>query len=151
MTTAADPSDAAAYAMYGERLRDAIDVAFRPWLEAVLRQRCRTEVIAPELEAAMLEVERDARARIEELIHADVDAALSGPLERLRQATEALSPVLTDLAVPAPARDPFDQKHRPNDRYALGPFAFADLGPDVQEAGMAWGAAKAFIHRARRQ
>ncbi len=144
-------SDELAYVRYGEELRDAALSALGPWLTSVLQQRCRNTELAPELVTGIAAVQQDARDRLDTLIYADVDAPLSGPLERLRQSAEPLGPMLDELGVPRPVRDPFDVRQRPDDWYALGPFAFADLGPAVHEAGMAWGAAKAFLHRSRRQ
>ncbi len=147
----ASSEDDVAYVRYGEQLRDAVLDALTPWLTAVLHQRCGTTDLAPELVAVLPEVERDVRERLDVLIYADVDTPLSGPLERIRQSVEPLGPALAELGVPRPVRDPFDERRRPDDWYALGPFAFADLGPAVHDAGMAWGAAKAFLHRSRRQ
>ena len=37
----------------------------------------------------------------------------------------------------------------PADVYGLSPASLADLSPDVVEAGIVWGAAKAFEHKRR--
>jgi hypothetical protein len=47
------------------------------------------------------------------------------------------------------ARDAFEQERFPDDVYGLMPASFADFGPEVGEAGLAWGAAKAWEHKRR--
>ena len=37
----------------------------------------------------------------------------------------------------------------PDDDYDLVPTSFADLDPSLRELGLAWGAARAYVHRAR--
>jgi hypothetical protein len=46
-------------------------------------------------------------------------------------------------------RDDFQRDRFPDDVYDLVPTSFADFGPDVADAGIAWGAAKAWTHRQR--
>ncbi|RMH87250.1 MAG: class I SAM-dependent methyltransferase [Actinomyces sp.] len=42
-----------------------------------------------------------------------------------------------------------DSRLLPDDVHALGPATFAELGPEVAEAAVVWGAAKAHLHRRR--
>lgn len=53
--------------------------------------------------------------------------------------------------IPPPARDPIDVEMRPNDIYGFGPHTFIELGQRVHDAGIAWGAAKAYLHVQRRR
>jgi len=159
MTKATDPlgnnsaehenDDERAYVEYGEQLRAAVGVALRPWLAAELHARfgIDSSTLVEEVDAVIA----DADGRLRELIGADVDTPLSGPLERIRGAVEQLGPTLIGLGVVPPTRDPFDIRVRPNDRFALGPVAFSDLGEDVHNAGISWGAAKAYLHQSRRK
>jgi hypothetical protein len=39
----------------------------------------------------------------------------------------------------------------PDDDYGLTPASFADIDPALAEPGLAWGAAKAWVHRRRHQ
>jgi len=144
-------AESEAYVRYGEALIAAVEDSFGPWLERELRRRLDVAELPEGLSVSIEDVRRDVHVRLTELVHADVDTPLSGPLERMRVAVEALVPVLDGLGLPVPARDPFDEQLRPNDRYALGPYTFADVGSEVHEAGIAWGAAKAYLHRARRK
>jgi len=57
--------------------------------------------------------------------------------------------VLTDLGVPPVARDEFEERSFPDDRYGLTPHTFADLGdPDLGPLHLTWGIAKARVLRA---
>lgn len=147
MTTSSD--DEQAYIDYGEQLREAVADSIRPWLTTQVRDRfgIDPDLLADEISAIAI----DADARLEELVHADVDTPLSGPLERIRGAVEQLNPRLVELGAVPPSRDPFDVRIRPDDIFALGPVAFFDLGDRVHEAGITWGAAKAYLHQARRK
>ncbi len=141
--------DERAYVDYGEQLREAVSQAIQPWLVNQLRVRFSIEpdLLTTEIGA----VAADADARLCELVHADVDTPLSGPLERIRGAVEKLSPRLVELGAVPPTRDPFDERIRPDDIFALGPVAFSDLGDRVHQAGITWGAAKAYLHQSRRK
>ena len=46
-------------------------------------------------------------------------------------------------------RDDFATRAFPEDVYGLYPAAFADIGPRTHEAGITWGAAKAWVHKSR--
>lgn len=87
--------------------------------------------------------------RLDRLVSADIDEPHSGPLECIRQSLGPLTALLTELEAEPPERDPFDVRVRPDDLYSLGPMSFADLSPEVHDAGIEWGAAKAFLHRQR--
>lgn len=141
--------DERAYVEYGEALRDAVTSALAPWLARQLTARTGRD--ESEFVDLIDKVALDVRSRLDELIYADVDLALSGPLERIRLGVEAVGGALAEAGVEPPQRDPFDVKIRPNDHYGLGPLTFADLGEEVHNAGIAWGAAKAYLHQARRR
>jgi hypothetical protein len=57
--------------------------------------------------------------------------------------------VLRAAGVPPVQRDSFVEQAFPDDIYDLAPASFADLDPALQEAGLSWGAAKAFDHKRR--
>ena len=141
--------DEQAYVVYGEQLRAAVAESLRPWLVQQLQDRFSVE---PEVLADVLDrVVFDADSRLAELVHADVDTPLSGPLERIRSAVEQLNPHLLALGAEPPVRDPFDVRIRPDDTFAMGPVTFLDLGDRVHQTGITWGAAKAYLHQSRRK
>ena len=81
----------------------------------------------------------------------DIDDQPQNPLSILRSAVSYPTKVLRAVGAQPVERDQFDTHAFPDDEFGLTPAAFADLGPAVHEAGMAWGAAKAFVHLRRRR
>ena len=146
-------ADQQKYLNYGLELVDAVDRAIRPWLQQVIEQRAgggatadAEASIANAIEAAASQT----HAALNDLAHADVDAPLSGPLERIRNSMGPVTDVLASINAHQVRRDPMDIEMRPDDVYALGPLTFLDLGEDVHSAGITWGAAKAHLHMSRR-
>ena len=60
-----------------------------------------------------------------------------------------LTEVLLDGGVGRPARDELDHAMAPDDEFGVAPRTYAGLGEEVHVAGIRWGVAKAFAHRAR--
>jgi hypothetical protein len=87
--------------------------------------------------------------RIRALLTMDVDDQRTTPLALARQAVRYPTAVLTAAGVPPVARDDFAREGFPNDVYDLSPATWADIDPALAEPGMAWSAAKAFVHRRR--
>jgi hypothetical protein len=105
-------------------------------------------------ERAAGEAGRDATARIvtrlRELFSSDPAAQTSTPLELVRSAYQEPTRVLETAGIPAVARDAFDERAWPDDRYGLVPRTLGDLGdPDLAPLMLAWGMAKAAVLRAR--
>jgi hypothetical protein len=105
------------------------------------------------LRAAAAEAGRLARAEVEPqlrtLFTTDVDSQRSTPLTILREAVRHPTAVLRSAGVPPVALDEFDQRAFPDDHYGLTPATLADIDPELTELGIAWGAAKAWEHKAR--
>lgn len=156
MTSSKDSSaddrseDEQRFEQYGQALHSAVARAFSPWLTALLESRSGESQLPEEVLAAIDAAATEAVSNIETLVRSDVDTALSGPLEQIRRAMTELAPVLDAHGFERPPRDPVDSEMRPDDVHGLGPMAFMDLGDEVHEAGIAWGAAKAYLHRQRR-
>ena len=148
--------DEAALAEYAATLADAIDDALPGWVV-----RCVTHVTqvqtgsapAPqEMEAAHQAGQRalsDTGGRIRVLLLADVDQQKTTPLALLREAVRYPTEVLAQAGIAPVARDPFAAEAFPQDVYDLSPANFADIAPELAEPGLAWGAAKAFVHKRR--
>lgn len=137
------------FTQYGQGLYDAISKAIRPWLNHQVLNRVKVldDEMARAIEICAAQVEES----IADLAAADVDAPLSGPLERIRQGVEPLNAMLDQRGVDPPLRNAMDQQMRPGDRHELGPMTFRDLGDAVHDAGISWGAAKAHLHLQRRR
>ena len=143
--------DQARYQAYGRALQAAVADALPRWLEQVIGDRAGTEAArSTDAQSVVAQVVANAFARLGELATADVEKPLSGPLESLRRSMAPVSDYLDSIGVARPERDPVDREMRPDDPHDLGPMRFLDLGPEVHEAGIAWGAAKAHLHLRRR-
>ena len=88
------------------------------------------------------------------LLAADIDEQTTTPLAIVR---DLAVPLLTSAlraagAVPADARtrDEFARTRFPDDVYGLTPSSWADIDESLVSPGIAWGAAKAFVHKQRR-
>lgn len=87
--------------------------------------------------------------RLRTLLAADIDDQWTTPLAMVRDAVRYPSEVLAAAGVPPVQRDGFAVRAFPDDAYNLTPARLADLDPGLADAGIAWGAAKAFEHKRR--
>lgn len=135
----------AALAAQGVVLADAVEAALPPWSARVV-----VALAGPTVAAAAEQAGRDAAIAIgpslRELLAADVDDQRDNPLAVVRTAVTWPAAVLRAAGVAPVHRDAHDVVHFPDDLYGLTPMAFADLGPEVHEAGIRWGALKARAH-----
>jgi hypothetical protein len=141
--------ESAALARFATELADAIDVAIVPWLVGCVASR-----VAGREDAATVAAEsarREVMPRIRDLLATDIDAQRATPLQLLRRGTTPVNRLLADSGAVPPVRDEVARRLDPEDVYDLGPAAYADLGPEVAEAGLVWGAAKAHVHLHRRR
>jgi hypothetical protein len=81
----------------------------------------------------------------------DVDDQRTNPLHLLRSASRFATDLLDAAGAARPARDEFETRAMPGDVFAIGPLAWVDLGDDVHEAGINWGAWKAATVLTRRR
>ncbi len=88
-------------------------------------------------------------APLRALLCADIDDQRTTPLALVRPLVAFATGVLSDAGVPPVARDEFQELRFPDDRYGLTPASLAVLGEEVRDLALAWGAAKAFVHRRR--
>lgn len=154
----APPPGAEALARYGEALTLAVEAALRPWTAAAVEARLpagmspaqRAEVDRQVAEAADRAV-ADIGGRLRQLLALDLDDQWTNPLSIIRQAVAHPTAVLAAAGAPPVERDDTDAALHPDDVYGLVPLAFADLGPEVHERGLEWGAAKAHVHLTRRR
>ena len=145
--------DPAAIAMqeYAEALAGAVEELLPGWVERAVRRR------AP---GAGAEVEQAARAAgrraavevggaVRRLLAQDVDDQRANPLALLRDAVRYPTEVLRRAGIPPVARDDFARDRFPADDYDLVPATWSDIDPALSGPGIAWGAAKAFVHKSR--
>lgn len=131
-------------------------------LASMLRERVpgwlrrRAESIVPGIDPGRLEATLAATMEalgpeLDRILSADVDAGAGTPLAAVRAATGDVTRLLVDCGAAVPARDAFDARAFPDDLFALGPAAFADIDPGLHEPGLRWGAARAHVHLRRRR
>lgn len=138
-------------------LADAIEAALAPWVERSVDRVA--EAWCPGLGAGLADVAgiagaaavADVAPRVRALLELDVDAQPTGPLAVVRTAVVHPTRVLSAAGVPPVERDEFAERAFPDDVYDLTPGSFRDLGENVHEAGLRWGAAKAHMALARRR
>lgn len=106
------------------------------------------EVMARAAEAGR-QAAADIGPRVRDLLAADIDEQWTTPLALVRDGVTYAGTVLAGAGVPELERDPMDKAMFPADVYGLTPGSFADIDPSLADAGMAWGAAKAWTHRRR--
>ena len=133
-------------------LLGAVVRAYPGWL------RARMGAIAGDVHGANEAVERAVAAAaawlqdaLGRLLATDPDEQRSNPLHVIRSASRFANVELAVLGVTPPARDEFDTRAMPDDTYAIGPLAWMDLGQDVHDAGIEWGAWKAATVITRRR
>ena len=155
--TANPPSDDERLAEIAGVLADRVEAVVPTWIERLVVERVaawrgevadavRAEAVIAG-EAARSEVAPAMRA----LLATDIDEQATNPLEVLRVATHHAHAVLDRHGVPPVDRDEFSQRSFPADVYDLMPATWSDVDPSLQDPGIAWGAAKAFVHKARRR
>jgi hypothetical protein len=151
----ADPEGPAQLARYGAELADGIERALPSWVEgsvARLMTAYRGSV-DDEVAAEAIEAGRRARAevgpQVRGLLEADLDEQWTNPLALVRRAVRYPTEVLRRAGVPGVVRDEQAERQFPDDPYDLTPTRFADLDPHLHDLGLRWGAAKAFVARAR--
>jgi hypothetical protein len=157
MDRVANSADEAALRRYAEALATGIESALPGWVERCVA-RLMVAWTGEVPEAAAREAAEAGRVavteigpRIRALLACDVDQQATSPLALVRDAVRWPTAVLVAAGVPAVERDPFAERTFPGDIYDLAPASFAELDPALQDAGIAWGAAKAHVVLARRR
>lgn len=150
--------DRRALTAYAEALADGIDAALAPWVEQSVLGRWSAwsgagpdDDVLARAAAAGVEAAAVVVPRVRELLALDIDDQRTGPLDLVRAAVPWATAALAALGVPPAERDEFAVRMFPDDAYDLIPGSFAEIDPTLLEAGIAWGAAKAHVHLARRR
>jgi hypothetical protein len=149
------PSDEALLVAHATALADGVEAALPGWVD-----RAVTFIATAWFGAVPGDVHEAARAAgaraalevgpaVRAALLADVDDRGPNPLAVLRDAVRFPTAVLRDAGVPPVERDAFVEGRFPEYDYDLVPTAFADLDPRLHDLGLAWGAARAFVHRSR--
>ena len=145
------------FAAVSHALADTVEAVVPGWIERLALDRMRASGREVDRDfcaaaAAAGEAARDdVVPRLRALLAADVDEQRTNPLALLRSATVHAHAVLAAAGVPAVARDEFSERSFPDDPYDLVPASWEEIDPRLQEVGITWGAAKAYVFKARRR
>lgn len=140
---------------HGLALAEAVRTALPDWVERCVRERCEASGVAYDepVRSAAREAAAACSARVGDelvaLLTADPDDQRGTPLTLLRQAVRYPTEVLAAAGVPPVDRDDFARRAFPDDRYDLSPASFEDVDPALRDPGIAWGAARAWVHHRR--
>lgn len=126
---------------YPQDLLRAVESAFGPWFRNRLREIAGRD--DARLDEAAERAEAWVASELAALLAADPEEQRTNPLHLMRTASRFATPVLRELKVPLPGRDEFEARAMPEDEYGIGPLAWIDLGEEVHDAGISWGAWKA--------
>lgn len=142
---------------YSRALLDAVIAGTPGWINRTMRtvivdQRGAVSAHDQQVIDAVVEsVVRTVHLRMSQLLARDVDAQAMNPLAVLRGSTSAATEALREMGLHEVQRDEHEKSSMPDDVYAIGPLTWRDLGDDVHEAGITWGAWKAATILSRRR
>jgi hypothetical protein len=145
----------AALAGYAAELAGEIEAAIPRWVARVAREALAAQGLAVDDALAARIDQAAATARdtgvpqVRRLLETDIDQQHTTPLQVLRGLVRYPTEVLRSAGARPVTRDEFSQRNFPDDVYDLTPASFADVDPSLHEPGLAWGAAKAYVHLSR--
>lgn len=144
---------------YSAELLGAILGALPAWIDATIRRRTDpgsdhlASVLNGEIQRCTREMVEKIDTALTSLFALDVEHQRMNPLQVLRDAASIVGDCLSRLGAQPAVRDEFERASLPTDVYGVGPLTWRDLGEQVHEAGIAWGAWKAATvisrHRAK--
>ncbi|MGH9189374.1 MAG: hypothetical protein ACRD0Q_04985 [Acidimicrobiales bacterium] len=144
-------------AQQADSLAAAAEELLPGWVERSVQKSMAAAGLAYDAEVATAAAEAGRRAgaevggQIRTLLGADVDEQRTTPLTLVRAACRYPAAVLAEAGVPPAGRDPISARLFPDDIHDLAPATLGDVDPRLGELGIAWGAAKAYEHLARRR
>lgn len=146
-----DPEDVDRFRSFGRTLQHEIAAAVPEWIERQVAPRCleflgSTKVDASELAEEFDRIPIRVTERLDRMVSAPLTESVSGPLEQIRL---ALAPT-TAWVIEQRGTVTGGVAGLVGDPLELGPITFRDLGDAVHDAGIQWGAAKAFLHHQMR-
>ena len=144
----AEPDPEGQLREYAEALAGGVERALPAWVARSVERV--SSAIAPEaVNDAAARAKADVGGAVRRLLETDIDQQTTTPLALLRSAVRYPTELLKQAGVAPVERDRFAEEAFPDDIYDLTPASFADLDPELAEPGLAWGAAKAFVHKRR--
>ncbi len=141
-------------ASYAGALATGVEEALPRWVAASVARRLGGEVpqqFEDSVTKAGAAAAADVGRRVRELLELDIDEQWTTPLTLIRSAITYPTAILVEAEAPVVARDEQARRFHPDDIYDLTPASFAELGPEIHQLGLSWGAAKAHVHLRRRR
>lgn len=92
-----------------------------------------------------------ARGQFDQMLATAPSELRMNPLSVLRSSTRFLGEVLKRAGIEEPRRDSFLVEQFPDDVYNLNPASFSELSERLGPMGIAWGAARAYLHQSEHQ
>lgn len=93
----------------------------------------------------------DVEARMSDVLGKPVEEQQMGPLQIVRDGLAPVTQFLAGMGVAAPERDEFSRRVFPADIYGIAPASFREINEELHDVGIAWGAAKAWLHLQHRK
>ena len=152
-----NPNDERRYREISDALVETVASVVPGWIERSIVERLRSWSghVSAELAAEAVTAGEAARddvvPRLQRLVHTDIDEQGTNPLALLRDATRHAHVVLEEAGMPSMPRDQFARNSFPEDVYGLVPASWDEIDPSLQEVGLTWGAAKAYLFKERRR
>ena len=142
---------------YPDALYQAVTRAISQWISTQVAEIASMSIdeTSQEFQSALTVVaEKTLRVISEDLfslLATDVDAQQSNPLHVLRASTSYATQLLQKFGATPARRDEYEGRAMPDDVFSIGPLTWRDLGEEVHEAGISWGAWKAATILTRRR
>lgn len=149
--------NASALEPYADDLYQAVTRAISGWISTQVAEIASMSIdeTSQEFQSALADVTRQthhvATQNLLLLLATDVDAQQSNPLHVLRASTSYATQMLQAFGVKPARRDEYEVRAMPDDLFSIGPLTWKDLGEEVHEAGISWGAWKAATILTRRR
>jgi hypothetical protein len=142
---------------YADDLFQAVTRAIPHWITTQVSEIASMSIdeTSQEFQSALAGVAEQTHQVVSQdlfsLLSTDVDAQQSNPLHVLRASTSFATQLLQSFDATPARRDEYEVRAMPNDLFSIGPLTWRDLGEEVHEAGISWGAWKAATILTRRR
>jgi len=142
---------------HSQTLLDACVAAIPEWITNRIQHVCLVsggvipEIVTTKVAGVAHATQAQVQIDLMAVLSVDVDSQRTNPLQVLRGSTLMATALLIEAGIPQVRRDEFEVRSMPDDMFALGPLTWRDLGDDVHDAGIQWGAWKAAMIISRRR
>ncbi len=125
-------------------LKKALEAAVSRWIIVQFSNRVGPNYTSGLLASAE-EVDTNVQRRLTEVFKLQALEQQQNPLQIIREELLCLNNFLQEAGVKTSERDEVQKQMYPNDHFDFSTITFSDFGDVAAEAGLHWGAAKAFV------